>query len=242
MVTAEGLAAEQRLSELERALGYAFKDKQLLELALTHSSFGSEHNLGVSNERLEFLGDSVFNMLVAEYLYGKFADADEGKLSKLKSMLVAKKSLLELAQHLNLEAYVRVSSKETLDAKQLVTRERDNILANCAEAVIGALYLEAGLEVCRQLVVTRWVMKKKRLVIRDYKSRLQEVIQKTYKKIPEYRVHQCWGPEHAKTFEVEACFEGKILGRGIGKNKKEAEQVAAKEALRSFKVILKQEE
>ncbi|MBI4064323.1 MAG: ribonuclease III [Elusimicrobia bacterium] len=224
---------------LQKVLGRVFKNPDLLDLALTHSSYSSDRKDPNSNERLEFLGDSVFNMLIAEYLYTKFSRADEGKLSKLKSMLVAKKSLLELAEYLNLEKYLKIGSNETREIRDSMAREHENIMANAAEAVIGALYLEAGLETCRDLIIGQWISKKKRLVIRDYKSRLQEVIQKTYKKVPEYRVQRSWGPEHFKTFEVEACFEGKILGRGVGKNKKEAEQVAAKGALRSLKEILK---
>ncbi|MBI4667994.1 MAG: ribonuclease III [Elusimicrobia bacterium] len=235
----DGAVIEDRLKQLEQSLSWTFKNSRLLKLALTHSSYCSNNIIETCNERLEFLGDSVFNMLTAEYLYGKFPDSDEGRLSKLKSMLVAKKSLLELAEYLDLDSYILVGSKDTSPEKSLMARERDNILANCAEAVIGALYLDAGLEPCRDLIIKRWISKKKRLVIRDYKSRLQEVIQKTYKKIPEYKVRQCWGPEHSKTFEIEARFEGKILGRGIGKNKKEAEQVAAKEALRNVRAILK---
>ncbi|MBI4369409.1 MAG: ribonuclease III [Elusimicrobia bacterium] len=235
----ELMPGKNSLSSLEESLSYQFKNQKLLELALTHSSYSSDNALRGSNERLEFLGDSVFNLLIAEYLYGKFAEADEGKLSKLKSMLVAKKSLLELAQYLDLERCIMVGSKEDVQKKTLMARERENILADCAEAVIGSLYLDGGLEICRDLIINRWVSKKKRLVIRDYKSRLQEVIQKTYKKIPEYRLRQSWGPEHAKMFEVEACFEGKMLGRGVGKNKKEAEQIAAKEALRNVKILVK---
>ena len=208
-------------------------------MALRHSSSGVQDAAGISNERLEFLGDSVFNMLVASYLYEKFPKADEGKLSKLKSMLVSKTSLLEVARLLCLDEFMRVGRSETPAIKQVASKEKDNILANCAEAVIGAMYLDEGLEFCRKLIVGQWITKKKRLVIRDYKSRLQEVIQKIYKKIPEYRVRRCWGPEHSKTFEVEAYFEGKILGAGAGSNKKEAEQSAAKEALRNLKVVMK---
>lgn len=225
--------------ELEQLLGYTFTDKKLLELALRHSSSAVEDSAGISNERLEFLGDSVFNLLVAGYLYEKFPKADEGKLSKLKSMLVSRKSLLELAQMVSLSEFIRVGRSDTPAAKQLAAKEKDNILSNGAEAVIGAMFLDGGLAPCKELIVSHWLMKKRRLVIRDYKSRLQEVIQKIYKKIPEYRVRRSWGPEHAKTFEVEAYFEGKILGSGAGSNKKEAEQVAAKEALRNLKVIMK---
>lgn len=230
------------LRSLQKGLGVTFKEPHNLKLALMHSSYAKEHEQPFSNERLEFLGDSVFNLIVATYLYQKFPNADEGKLSKLKSMLVAKKSLLELAQFLDLDRYILVGSNESDNPTVApASRERDNIVADCAEAVIGAVYLEGGWEPCWELVVKRWIAKKKRLVIRDYKSRLQEVIQKLYKKTPEYRVNQSWGPEHAKNFEVEARFEGKILGRGIGKNKKEAEQSAAKEALRNFRTILKED-
>lgn len=235
--------AGESLRSLQKDLGVVFSEPKNLELALMHSSYAKEQGQPFSNERLEFLGDSVFNLVVATYLYQKFPNADEGKLSKLKSMLVAKKSLLEFAHFLSLEKYILVGHEpEETEEPVPSSRERDNIIADCAEAVVGALYLEGGWEPCWELIVKKWIAKKKRLVIRDYKSRLQEVIQKMYKKTPEYRVNQSWGPEHAKNFEVEARFEGKTLGRGIGKNKKEAEQVAAKEALRNFRSILKKEE
>jgi len=226
------------LSELSKVLNHTFGDEKSLEHALIHSSYAKEKKLSISNERLEFLGDSVFNLIVATYLYRKFPKADEGKLSKLKSMLVSKKSLLEFGQFLELEKFVLLGISESKGARQMFSREKENILANCAEAVIGALYLDAGIGVCEDLIVKKWLIHKKRLVIRDYKSKLQEVIQKLYKKVPEYDLAQSWGPEHAKNFEVEAKFGGKTLGKGTGKNKKEAEQMAAKDALLHLKTVM----
>lgn len=229
--------ADKKLSELSERLGHVFKDKKGLEQALMHSSYSKENKLSISNERLEFLGDSVFNMITVVYLYKKFPKSDEGRLSKLKSMLVSKKSLLELAKNLVLKDFILLGATEDKNSKQIFSREKDNILANCAEAVIGALYLDGGYGVCEELV-TNWLARKKRLVIRDYKSRLQEVIQKMYKRVPEYQVLRSWGPEHAKTFEIEAKFSGKALGHGVGKNKKEAEQLAAKDALLHLKTVI----
>ncbi|MEK6543590.1 MAG: ribonuclease III [Elusimicrobiota bacterium] len=231
------MISDEKERDLEKLIGYKFQDASLLETALSHSSYSKERTTSDSNERLEFLGDSVFNMIIASYLYEKFPNANEGKLSKIKSMLVSKKSLLELAKMLNLEDYLMVGNADSAGA--LASREKENILADCAEAVIGAIFLDSGIDTCRNFIIKKWVAKKKRLVTRDYKSRLQEVIQKSYKKIPEYRLSHSWGPEHAKNFEVEAVFDSKILGKGSGRNKKEAEQSAAKQALLNFKNILK---
>lgn len=227
-----------RLKELEKKLGYKFTNPALLEMALSHSSYAKERRLAHSYERLEFLGDSVFNMVIATYLYAKFPHANEGKLSKIKSMMVSKQSLLEVAKILSLEDYILVGNAQTPADTNLSSRERENILADCAEAVIGAIYLDSDVEVCRNFLIKKWVSKKKRLVIRDYKSRLQEVLQKNYKKIPEYRLVRSWGPEHSKFFEVQAVFGGHNLGNGTGKNKKEAEQLAAKQALLNLKTII----
>lgn len=226
------------MTSLAERLEHRFKDPKHLELALMHSSYAKEKKLSVSNERLEFLGDSVFNMVTVSYLYQKFPKADEGKLSKLKSMLVSKKSLLEFGYFLELENHVLMGTTDFKNAKEPLTTEKENVLANAAEAVIGALYLDGGFDVCAK-IIQKWLSRKKRLVIRDYKSRLQEVIQKLYKRVPDYLLARSWGPEHSKTFEVEAKFGGKILGSGVGKNKKEAEQAAAKDALLHLKSTMK---
>ncbi|MFC1520786.1 ribonuclease III [Elusimicrobiota bacterium] len=221
----------QIIDALEERLGITFKDSKHLELALLHSSYAKRKRLPFSNERLEFLGDSVFNMLIASHLYERFPTSDEGRLSKLKSMLVSKRSLLDLAKYLSLEEFVLFDDGSGNGKLEHAGREKESILADCAEAIIGAIYLDSGIKHCHELIIDKWISKKKRFILRDYKSRLQEIIQKKYKSIPEYRLTKSWGPEHEKTFQVDVVFRGKFLGRGIGKNKKEAEQSGAKEAL-----------
>jgi ribonuclease III len=218
-------------AKLEKILGVKFKNTALLEEALTHKSFAMERGSGVPfNERLEFLGDSVLSAAVAHYLFAKYPDVDEGRLSQLKSLLVSRPSLTVWGREIAIGKYLRLSEGENTTGG----RDRDSIVGNAMEAVLGAMYLEAGFE-RTQKFIDKLLSKRKRLVTVDHKSRLQEWAQKKYKIPPNYAVRRTYGPDHAKTFEIDVTISSEILGSGSGKSKKEAEQAAARDALRGLK-------
>ena len=222
--------AQSRL-KLERILGVRFKTPALLEEALTHKSYAMEEGTHIPfNERLEFLGDSILSAAVAHYLFNRYPDDDEGRLSQLKSMLVSRPSLTAWGREIGLGRFLRLSEGEHLSGG----RERDSLIGNAMEAVLGAMYLEAGFVVA-QTFIDKFLSKRKRMVTSDYKSRLQEWAQKKFKVPPDYRVRRSYGPDHARTFEIEAFLGNDALGAGVGKSKKEAEQAAAKDALKKIK-------
>lgn len=231
---ADDLAVDEAsLAELERKLGYAFTDRALLATALLHRSHihvtGQER--GSSNERLEFLGDAVLGLVVNEHLYRSFADCSEGDLTKMKSLLVCGACLSEVAGEHGLGVHIRMSRSEAATGG----RERLSILADTTEAVIGAVYLDGGLEAARD-VIRRILLDGSDRVLanrseRNYKSRLQELIQAEHKTPPRYRVVAVEGPDHDRVFRVAVSFDGQILGVGEGRNKKAAEQKAAASAL-----------
>lgn len=214
--------------KLERLLGVKFKNRELLEEALTHKSYAMERPGGLPfNERLEFLGDSVLSAAVAHHLFNRYPQEDEGRLSQLKSMLVSRPSLTHWGRDIGLGQFLRLSDGEAATGG----RDRDSILGNAMEAVLGAVYLEAGYEAV-QAFIDKWLAKRKRLVTSDHKSRLQEWAQRQYKTPPHYVLKRSFGPDHAKTFEIEVTLAQEVLGAGTGKSKKEAEQAAARDALK----------
>jgi ribonuclease-3 len=216
---------------LEKILGVRFKHEELLEEALTHKSFAMERSDSIAfNERLEFLGDSVLSAAVAHYLFERYPDVDEGRLSQLKSMLVSRPSLTVWGKEIDLGQYLHLSEGETATGG----RERDSIVGNAMEAVLGAMYLEAGFERTKKFI-DKLLAKRKRMVTADHKSKLQEWAQKKYKVPPDYVVQRSFGPDHAKTFEIEVRVIQETLGTGSGKSKKEAEQAAARDALKKIR-------
>jgi len=218
-------------ARLERLIGIKFKNRELLEEALTHKSYAMERGGNVLfNERLEFLGDSVLASVVAHHLFNRYPDVDEGRLSQLKSMLVSRPSLTAWGREIGIGEFLRLSEGESATGG----RDRDSIVGNAMEALLGAMYLEAGFEATRKFI-DKMLTKRKRLVTSDHKSRLQEWAQKQYKVPPDYVVKRSSGPDHAKTFEMEVSVAQQVLGQGSGKSKKEAEQAAAKDALRKIK-------
>ena len=218
------------LEALERRIRIPFKSKKLLEEALTHKSYAMESNGKNFNERLEFLGDAVLSTVVAHYLFKRFPDVDEGRLSKLKSQLVSRGNLFVWANQLDLGDYLRMSPGEEATGG----RQRESLVGNAYEALVGAIFLDRGFPVAQRFIV-RHLAKQKRIIETDFKSRLQEIIQKKYKIPPEYKVIGESGPDHDKTFQIEVRVKRKPLGQGEGKSKKEAEQAAAKEALKAIK-------
>jgi len=216
---------------LERLLGVRFKNLPLLEEALTHKSYAMERagNLPF-NERLEFLGDSVLSAAVAHHLFDRYPGVDEGRLSQLKSMLVSRPSLTQWGRDIGLGEFLRLSDGEASTGG----RDRDSILGNAMEAILGALYLEAGYDKTHEFI-DKWLSRRKRMVTTDHKSRLQEWAQKKFKVPPDYVLLNSTGPDHAKTFEMQVKVGHEVYGHGSGKSKKEAEQAAARDALKRIK-------
>ncbi|MBI4657121.1 MAG: ribonuclease III [Elusimicrobia bacterium] len=214
-------------SDIEREIKYAFKNKELLKNALTHKSYAIERNLPQHNERLEFLGDSVLGLVVSVYLFMEHPDKDEGYLSKIKSVLVSRNNLTRWAKELNLGEHLYLGMGEMMTGG----KKRSSILCNSLEALIGALYFDGGTKETERFIMEWLGRQTAEEFENDYKSSLQEIIQRKHKTPPEYEILRTEGPEHDKTFTIRVKIGKKILGIGTGKNKKEAQQSAAKNAL-----------
>ncbi len=217
----------KRLEALQKRLGYQFKNQNLIIEALTHKSSKQPFN----NERLEFLGDAVLDLIVGEYLYHEFNDVAEGELSKLRASLVNEKSFEKLARILHLGEYIYISLAEENNNG----REKPSLLSNAFEAIIGALYLEAGLESARELAIRLLEEAYPKIdmdaIFRDHKTTLQELTQAHFGMTPEYRLVRSFGPDHKKEFEIAVSVRGRDLALASGKSKKEAQQKAAMLAL-----------
>lgn len=217
------------MTGLESRIDYCFKDEKLLERALTHSSYANEHGQShKDNERLEFLGDSVLGFITAEYLFTHHADLPEGELTRLRAYAVCEKSLFEFAKQINLGDYISLSKGEDKTGG----RERPSVLSDAFEALIAAIYLDGGMENAKKFVlgfIADYV--EKQPSFKDYKTVLQEVIQRNAGEVLEYVLVSESGPDHNKRFEVEAHLNSNVIGRGIAGSKKKAEQAAAKQAL-----------
>ena len=218
---------------LEEKLGYVFKNKALLENALQHSSYANEHrSAGLrSNERLEFLGDAVLGVVTADCLYRKHPNLPEGDLTRIRAALVCEESLHEVAQSLELGRHLKLGRGEELGGG----RERASILADATESVFAAVYLDGGMEAASALIHRVLLDKEREEVVeerrRDYKTQLQELVQRQAGQELSYRMAGEQGPDHAKTFVAEVLLNGAVVGSGSGHSKKEAEQSAAKAAL-----------
>jgi ribonuclease-3 len=222
---------EPDFAEFEQILGITFRNKELLYEALSHSSYANEKKKQRrSNERLEFLGDSVLSSVVSQYLFQNYPDLPEGELTKIRAALVCEKSLHRFALQIRLGEFLLLGKGETHTGG----RERPSILADAFEAVIAAIYLDAGLEIARAHIlrfIPKNIPENRSMLFGDYKTALQEVVQKNPEEKVEYLLIDESGPDHSKTFAVEVCLNSNVIGRGKGRSKKEAEQMAAKEAL-----------
>jgi ribonuclease-3 len=222
--------------EAEKSLNLTFSNKALLQRALTHRSYLNENPAYPleDNERLEFLGDAVLDFITGEYLYHRFPEMPEGRLTNLRSALVRTEMLAQFATQLNLGAYLFLGRGE----EESGGRKRLAILCDAFEAFVGALYLDSGLDTVRQFVYTLIDPALQAILAldtdKDAKSRLQEVAQSHYQLTPIYRTVKEQGPDHAKEFTVEALIGGKIYGRGTGFSKQNAAQAAAQEALQTL--------
>lgn len=220
------------MEKLEARLGYTFRDRKLLENALMHSSYANERRAAgfTSNERLEFLGDSVLGMVTAEKLYKLFPDLPEGRLSRMRAELVCEQSLHAVALELELGSYLLLGKGE----EHTGGRERPSILADAVEAIIAAMYLDGGLEVARTFILKKVLAGLDAGVMHhviDYKTELQERVQRKADQHLEYRLTGESGPDHNKRFTMAVLLNGAEIGSGTGRTKKEAEQAAAKAAL-----------
>lgn len=221
----------ENIEKFEEIIDYKFKNKKLIEQALSHSSYANERKRpNGSNERLEFLGDSVLSIVVSDYLYKHLTSVAEGELTKLRASLVCEKSLHVFAQQINLGDYLLLGKGE----ENTGGRERPSILADAFEAVIAAIYLDGGMEAASRHIL-RFMPKDvehcKKPVFSDFKTVLQEVVQKNPEEKVEYVLIGEEGPDHNKRFVVEVCLNSQVIGKGTGRSKKAAEQLAAKEAL-----------
>lgn len=217
----------------EKKINYVFQDKDILTLAFTHSSYANEAKKGKheNNERLEFLGDAVLDMVVSEYMYKTFPDMPEGELTKLRAGVVCEPSLAKLARNFCFGEYLLLGKGE----ESTGGRSRDSILADSFEAVIGAICIDGGISAATKYIMSYMTEEiatmKKSFRTLDCKTHLQEVIQKTSKNPVTYSIINETGPDHDKIFVAEVYHEGCVLGKGEGKSKKEAEQSAAFNAL-----------
>ena len=223
------------IKDLEAALGYKFQNITLLQNALTHSSYANErwHNSLLSNERLEFLGDSVLGMVVAEYLYGHFPDRPEGELTRMRADMVCETSLAAIAARLNLGEHLLLGHGE----ERFGGRTRASILADAVESVIAASFLDGGMEAA-EVIITRFVLCNvpvSRLQNADYKTALQELVQQKKNQTLCYRLVGESGPDHDKIFTAQVLLNDQGVGEGTGSSKKRAEQDAARAALEQMK-------
>ncbi len=214
---------------LEARLGHTFADPSLLQLALTHRSVSADDATRLDNERLEFLGDAVLQLVITEALYRRYPDLAEGQMAKIRSALVSKPSLAEVAESIGLGGFVELALSEDRSGG----RAKPSILADAMEAILGAVYLDAGLEVAGRVILEIWGDRVSEWALRpglkDYKTRLQEVLARTGRR-PAYDVSGS-GPDHDRLFRADAVIDGAVMGSGEGPSKKEAEQAAARAAL-----------
>lgn len=219
------------INELEKAIGYQFRNITLLQNALSHSSYANErwHDSLKSNERLEFLGDSVLGMLVADYLYRNFPDRPEGELTRMRADMVCEKTLATVANRLNLGKHLLLGKGE----EQGGGRNRESILADAVESVIAACYLDGGMDAAVQFI-QKFILVNvpvTKLHNADYKTALQELVQQKKNQVLSYRLVGESGPDHDKEFRVELTLNDEVVGTGIGSSKKRAEQAAAHAAI-----------
>ncbi|SFC73023.1 ribonuclease III [Clostridium uliginosum] len=221
-----------KINDIEENLGVYFNNPSLIKTALTHSSFGNQFKDAKYNERLEFLGDAVLQLCITEHLFNKFKDKSEGELTKIRSLIVCENSLYEIAKKLNLGEYIRMSKGEELTGG----RERISIQADAVEAVIAAVYLDKGNGFAQDFILLHFeqIINKaiNNEIILDFKTKLQEFLQKDGEILIQYEVVNHEGPPHRRKFFTNVSIDGKVMGEGSGYSKKEAEQNSAKEALR----------
>ena len=218
------------IEKIEKNIGYTFKNKELLKTALTHTSYANEHAVQ-SNEKLEFLGDSILEFVSSEYMYNKYTNLKEGEMTKVRATVVCEKSLYKIATLHNFSDFLYLGKSEIMTGGN----KRPAILADSVEAVIAAMFIDGGLEPAKKFIIENLKneieIATKHVGQKDYKTVLQEELQKNGDVKIEYKIIKESGPDHDKTFEAEVSLNGRVLATGVGKSKKEAEMQAAKKAL-----------
>ncbi|MDR1363862.1 MAG: ribonuclease III [Spirochaetaceae bacterium] len=224
-------ARKKELNAFQRNLGIKFRNLELLQLSFMHRSVSNEIHSKISNERLEFLGDAILGAVTASLLYNGLSESNEGELAKIKSIVVSEETLSGIARELQIDMMMILGRGEELSGG----REKKALLADALEALFGALYLDSGFKTAFAFVsrcITPEIVKvRENRGKEDYKSRLQEICQRKFKGYPSYRLAKHSGPEHERFFWIEVSCGGKTFGPGMGKNKKHAEQEAARMAL-----------
>ena len=225
------------LSNVEKNLKINFNNKRIIQTAFTHSSYAKQFKESQYNERLEFLGDSVLQLTITEYLFSNYKNKLEGELTRLRSLIVCENSLYNVARKLGISDFIMMSKGEELTGG----RDRISIQADAVEAIIAAIYIDKGLEVAKEFILTNFndIIKKAidNKIILDFKTKLQEYLQKDGDIDINYELYKHEGPPHRRKFFVNLYVEGKLLGSGEGYSKKEAEQNAAQEALIKLEVV-----
>ncbi|CDB31956.1 ribonuclease 3 [Clostridium sp. CAG:575] len=218
------------LENLEENIGYHFKNKELLKNALTHTSYAYEHHVA-SNEKLEFLGDSILEFVSSEFMYNKYTNLKEGEMTKVRATVVCEESLYKIAKLHNFSDFLLLGKSEVMTGGN----KRPAILADSVEAVIAAIFIDGGLEEAKRFIIKNLDKEidiaTKNVGKKDYKTVLQEELQKNGDVKIEYTIIKETGPDHDKRFEAEVSLNGKVLATGKGKSKKEAEMQAAKKAM-----------
>ncbi|MBI4843206.1 MAG: ribonuclease III [Nitrospirae bacterium] len=230
-------SSSKDIADFELAIGHSFKKRSLATEALTHKSYSHENKESrqIHNERLEFLGDSVLGLVISEYLFENFRKYPESKLSKLKSYLVKEATLAEAAERLDIGSYLFMGKGEEISGG----RNKPSLLANAFEAVIAAIYIDSGMKKARDFILRSLSHNLLEIteddLLVDFKTLLQEITQAKFGCLPEYLINSEKGPEHEKLFEASVKVNNDMLGKGSGKTKKAAEQMAAKEGLKKIK-------
>lgn len=220
------------MHQLETVIGHTFKDPSLLETALTHTSYANEAKGRVKhNERLEFLGDSVLSIVVADYLFHHWTDRPEGELTKARASLVCESALFQFAQEIDLGRYLRLGRGEEMGGGRM----RPSVVSDAFEALIAALYLDGGMEAARTFILP--FLTEGKTAEADYKTQLQEVIQQNPEERLRYELEGETGPDHDKHFQMAVYLNSNLIGRGEGHSKKAAEQAAARQALKLMGLV-----
>ena len=226
------------MMNFEKEIGYTFQSQDYLNQAFTHSSYAHENRIDYlhNNERLEFLGDAVLELTISDYIFKKYPEMPEGELTKLRASVVCEPMLAKIARRINLGAYLKLGKGEAATGG----RERDSILADAFEAIIGAIYLDGGLATAREFVLGMMLNEigsmRNNFRMNDCKTYLQEIVQRSSKNPLEYAIVSEKGPDHNKAFFANVMHEGRVLGKGVGKSKKEAEQNAALDAINALNI------
>lgn len=225
--------------EVEDILKISFKNKELIDIALTHSSYANGKKGVKFNERMEFLGDSILQLCISEHLFLIYKSKSEGELTKKRALIVCENSLYEVAKKLSIGKYIKMSKGEEITGG----RERISILANCVEAIIAAVYIDSGYDKTKEFIMSNFkdIIEKaiKNQIVLDYKTNLQEIVQQNGDINIEYILTKYEGPPHRRKFYTRVCVDNNVLGSGVGYTKKESEQNAAHDALEKLKVEFK---